>query len=301
MKVVIAGGTGFLGRSLARALIEDGRDVVVLTRGGPSGNVPGVRFVTWNPGGNGGAWAAEVAGAAVVNLAGESISARRWSSAQKERILESRLIATRRLAAAARMASPAPLAFISGSAVGYYGPLHDESVREDHPAGVDFLATVCRQWESEAIKGAGGTTRVACLRTGLVLEKDGGALPRMLTPFKIGLGGRIGSGRQYWPWIHRADWIRLVRWAIDTASVSGPINATAPHPVTNAEFTRALAAAMHRPAVVPAPAFALRILLGEMADGLLLSGQNAVPAKALRMGFTFEYPELAPALAGIFN
>ena len=168
-----------------------------------------------------GAWAAEVEGAAVVNLAGESIGARRWSAAQKQRILESRVRATRSLAQAIRAAPRSALALISGSAVGYYGPLHDEVVREDHAAGSDFLARVCAQWEAEAVQGVGGATRVVCIRTGLALEKDGGALPRMLTPFKLGAGGPLGSGRQYWPWIHRADWVALVRWAIDTSSVSG--------------------------------------------------------------------------------
>jgi uncharacterized protein (TIGR01777 family) len=309
MKVVIAGGTGFLGQPLAQALAAEGREVVVLTRGvvkdPPHGGVPRaaaarIRYVTWVPGEEGGAWKTEIDGAAVVNLAGESIGARRWSSAQKERILASRVQATRSLAHAIQGARLPALAFISGSAVGYYGPLHDEVVREDHPAGSDFLARVCEQWESEAVQGAGGATRVVCIRTGLALDKDGGALPRMLTPFKLGVGGPLGSGRQYWPWIHRDDWVALVRWLIDTTSASGAINATAPHPVTNAEFTRALGQALHRPAVLPAPAFALRIALGEMADALLLSGQNAVPAKAERLGFSFRYSNLDAAFGAIF-
>jgi uncharacterized protein len=301
MKVVIAGGSGFLGLPLAQALAADGRDVVVLTRGSAAKERPqGIRFVTWDPGDASGAWTAEVEDAVVVNLAGESIGARRWSAAQKQRIVESRVQATRGLAQAIRKAVRPATAFISGSAVGYYGPLHDEVVRETHAAGADFLAQVCEQWEAEAVQGAGGRTRVVCIRTGLALDKDGGALPRMLTPFKLGLGGPLGSGRQYWPWIHRADWIALVRWAIDTTTATGAINATAPHPVTNAEFTRALGRALHRPAFLPAPAFALRIALGEMADALLLSGQNAVPAKAQKLGFTFRYPTLDAALTAIF-
>ncbi len=209
--------------------------------------------------------------------------------------------ATRSLARAIRDAKRTVVALISGSAVGYYGPLGDEVVRENHGAGSDFLARVCEQWESEAIEGVGGATRVACIRTGLALEQDGGALARMLTPFKLGAGGPLGSGRQHWPWIHRTDWIALVRWAIDTSSASGGINATAPHPVTNADFTRALGRALHRPAFLPAPAFALRLALGEMADALLLSGQNAVPAKAERLGFRFQYSNLDAALAAIFS
>lgn len=301
MKVVIAGGTGFLGRPLAEALAADGRDVVVLTRAAAArGADRRTRFVTWAPGEEGGSWTSEIEGAAVVNLAGDPIGARRWSAAQKQRILDSRVQATRALAHAIRSAARPPLAFISGSAVGYYGPLGDEIVREGHVAGSDFLARVCEQWESEAIRGAGGVTRVACIRTGLALETDGGALPRMLTPFKLGAGGPLGSGRQYWPWIHRADWIALVRWAIDTPAASGPINATAPAPVTNAEFTRALGRALHRPAFMPAPAFALRIALGEMADALLLSGQRAIPAKAEQLGFRFTYSKLEDALRAMF-
>jgi len=304
MKVVIAGGTGFLGRPLAEALAADGREVVVLTRGDARDKAQTsksrLRFVRWNPSVEGGAWTAEIEGAAVVNLAGESIAARRWTAAQKQRIVESRVRATRSLAQAIRAAARSALVLISGSAVGYYGPLHDEVVREDHAAGSDFLAGVCAQWETEAVEGVGGTTRVACIRTGLALEKDGGALERMLIPFKLGAGGPLGSGRQYWPWIHRADWIALIRWAIDTPSASGAINATAPNPVTNAEFTRALGRALHRPAFLPAPAFALRLALGEMADALLLSGQNAVPAKAQQLGFRFRYPNLEEALSAIF-
>ena len=303
MKIVIAGGTGFLGRPLARALAADGREVVVLTRR-PSAPpaTPEARFVTWRPEGIGGAWAAEIDGAgAVVNLAGESIAARRWSSTQKQRILDSRLQATRSLAEAVRSAARPPLAFVSGSAVGYYGPLGDEIVTEATPAGSDFLAGVCAKWESEAAHAGGTGTRVACMRTGLVIERDGGALPRMLLPFRLGAGGPLGSGRQYMPWIHRDDWVALVRWAIDTPAALGPINATAPRPVTNQEFSRALGRALHRPAFMPAPAFALRLALGEMADALLLSGQRAVPAKAEHLGFRFRYTLLDEALGAIFT
>src|SRR5205823_14540148 len=180
------------------------------------------------------------------------------------------------------------------------GPPGDGTATEDTPRGSDFLADVTAQWEAEATRVAGARTRVVCVRTGLVLEKDGGALPQMLPPFKFGVGGPVGSGRQYWPWIHRDDWIALVRWAIDTPSVTGPVNATAPSPITNAEFARALGRALHRPAFMPAPAFALRLLLGEMADALLLSGQRAVPAKAQRLGFTFRYSQLDDALRAIF-
>jgi uncharacterized protein (TIGR01777 family) len=236
-----------------------------------------------------------------VNLAGESIAAKRWTAAQKQKILDTRVQATRSLVSAIRGATAPPPVLISGSAVGYYGPLGDEVVTEDTPPGSDFLARVCVTWEEEARRAATARTRVVCVRTGIVLEKDGGALPQMLPPFRFGVGGPVGSGRQYWPWIHRQDWIDLVRWAVQTPDVSGAVNATAPRPVTNADFARALGRAMHRPAFLPAPTFALRLMLGEMADALLLSGQRVVPRRAERDGFTFTYARVDDALQAIFG
>ena len=302
MKIIVAGGTGFLGRPLVEALAADRHEMVVLTRNGAATPPGGARAVHWLPNGDAGPWAAELNGAgAIVNLAGESIAARRWSAEHKRRILDSRVNATHSLVGAIGTAAAPPSVFVSGSAVGYYGPLGDEIATETTPAGSDFLARVCAQWEAEANRASSPQTRVVCIRTGLVLEKDGGALPQMLPPFKLGAGGPVGSGRQYWPWIHRADWIGLVRWTLQTAAASGPINATAPNPVTNREFARALGRALHRPAFMPAPAFALRLMLGEMADALLLSGQRAVPAKAQRLGFTFGYTDVETALRSIFG
>jgi uncharacterized protein (TIGR01777 family) len=305
VKVVIAGGTGFLGRPLAAAFRADGHDVVILSRSTAAADSRASsepRIVAWTPDANVGPWAREIDGTdAVVNLAGESIAGRRWSPAHKQRILDSRVDAARSLVAAIRTASRPPAVMVSGSAVGYYGPLGDEVVTEETPAGSDFLAQVCVRWEAEALRAATDGTRVVCIRTGLVLERDGGALPQMLPPFRFGVGGPVGSGRQYWPWIHRADWIALVRWAIATASATGAVNGTGPAPVTNAVFARALGRAMHRPAFMPAPAFGLRLLLGEMADALLLSGQRAIPAKAERLGFSFRYPTVDGALAAIFG
>ena len=303
MKIVIAGGTGFLGGPLAKALADERHDVTILTRGTPGVSpTPRVRLVQWTPNGQAGAWAAHIDGAdAVVNLAGESIAAKRWSDARKKLILDSRVRATRRLTDAIAAAASPPPVFISGSAVGYYGPLGNEIATEETPAGSDFLARVCVKWETEAARASSPRTRVLCIRTGLVLDKDGGALAKMLPPFKLGAGGPVGSGRQYWPWIHRRDWVDLVRWAIATTTASGPINATAPNPVTNAEFAYSLGHVIHRPAFVPAPAFALRFMFGEMADALLLSGQRAVPAKAQRLWFTFRYTHLDDALRAIFG
>jgi uncharacterized protein (TIGR01777 family) len=303
MKIVIAGGAGFLGRALAGALAGEAHEIVVLTRASrpaPDGGAP--RSVPWSPDGTIGAWAAEIDGAgAVVNLAGESIAGSRWSAAHKTRIRDSRIHATRSLVGAVRRAAAPPSAFVSGSAVGYYGALGDEPVTEQHAAGRDFLASVCVQWEQEALRAASSGTRVVLVRTGLVLARDGGALPEMLLPFRLGAGGPVGSGRQYWPWIHRDDWVGMVRWALATAAVDGPVNATAPNPVTNKEFARALGRALHRPAFMPAPSFALRLVLGEMADALLLSGQRALPAKAERLGFRFRFPRVEEALGDIFR
>jgi len=301
MKIVIAGGSGFLGRPLAAALAADGHQIVTLTRSAAAPVRPPTRAVAWTPDGSTGPWAAEVDGAgAIVNLAGESIAGKRWSDAQKQRILDSRVTATRSLVAAIGAAKNPPPVFVSGSAVGYYGARGDEKIPEDTPPGSDFLANVCVQWEAEAKRAPSAATRLVCLRTGLVLERDGGALPQMLPPFRFGAGGPVGSGRQYWPWIHRADWIALVRWAIRTPEVRGPINLTAPTPVTNAEFAKALGRAMHRPAFMPAPAFALKLMLGEMAEGLLLSGQRAVPERPEQLGFTFRYTRVDDALAALF-
>ncbi|HEY7287427.1 MAG TPA: TIGR01777 family oxidoreductase [Vicinamibacterales bacterium] len=308
MRIVIAGGTGFLGRPLARQLAAEGHDVVALTRGSGSqgrdsiGSGGRVRAVAWVPDGSTGPWAAEVDGAgAVVNLAGASIAGSRWSNAHKQLILDSRIQATRSLVTAIEQAEIRPPVFVSGSAVGYYGPRGDEVVTEQTEAGTDFLADVCVKWEAEAQRAASDRTRVVRLRTGLVLDKDGGALPPMLPPFRFGVGGPIGSGRQYWPWIHRDDWVALARVAIQSPNLAGPMNATAPEPVTNASFARAVGAAMHRPALLPMPAFAIRLILGEMADGLILSGQRAVPERAERAGFTFKYRRLDDALRAIFN
>jgi hypothetical protein len=305
--LVVAGGTGFLGRALTEALARRPlagapSEIVVLTRRDPPPAArPPVRFLSWTPGGMTSSWRVAVEGArAVINLAGEPIAGRRWSAAQKQRIHDSRVLATRSLVDAVLQAERPPAVLVNQSGTGYYGLLGDEVVTEDHMPGDDFLARVCVAWENEAAR-ATRATRVVCLRTGLVLERDGGALPRMLPPFWLGAGGRVGSGRQYWPWIHRRDWIELVRFAIERETVSGPLNATAPAPVTNLEFARTLGRTLRRPALLPTPGWLLTALLGEMAGVLLLGGQRAVPAKAQRLGFSFAFGRLADALRAIFG
>jgi len=307
MRIVIAGGRGFLGRPLARQLSADGHHVVILTRGLARTKRDSTlsdfsRVVVWSPDGSTGSWAADVDGSdAVVNLTGASIAGKRWSDAYKRLILDSRIQATRSLVSAILRATAPPGVMVSGSAVGYYGPRGDEILTEQANAGSDFLAGVCAKWEAEAEKAASVRTRVVRLRTGLVLEKDGGALPPMLPPFRFGVGGPIGTGRQYWPWIHRDDWVALVRLAIQSSTLTGAMNATAPEPVTNAAFAQAVGRALHRPAFLPTPGFAMRLLLGEMAEGLILSGQRAVPARAQEAGYSFKYSTLDSALRAIFS
>ena len=292
MRIVLAGGSGFLGRALRARLERDGHSVAVLTRS--PGRTPDA--VTWTPDGTVGPWASAIAGAdAIVNLAGEGIADKRWNDARRRALRDSRLLTTRSLVGALRQ-SPAPV-LVNASAVGYYGARADERVTESTPPGADFLSQLCVEWEREADQ-ASATTRVALVRTGLVLHPDGGALGQMLLPFKLGAGGPMGSGTQFMPWIHLDDWVSLVLWLIESRDARGAFNGTAPAPVTNREFAGALGRALHRPAIVPAPAFALRILLGEFAESLL-TGQRAVPARALEQGFTFRFGDLDGALADL--
>lgn len=298
MRIVVAGGTGFLGRPLRLALDAGGHDVVTLSRGGTAG----FSVAQWQPDGTVGPWARVIDGAdVVINLAGESIAAGRWTAARKKKIRESRIQATRSIRGAIAAAARQPRLLINGSAVGYYGARGDEVVTEETAPGTDFLSEVAREWEAEAAAAESPVTRVVMLRTGIVLERDGGALAEMIRPFQFFLGGPLGTGRQYMPWIHRADWIALVRFLVRSEFARGAFNATAPAPVTNAEFTTVLARALHRPAVLRAPAPMLKVILGEMAGPLLLTGQRAVPAKALEMGFAFTYANLDAALKAILG
>jgi uncharacterized protein (TIGR01777 family) len=296
MKIVVAGGTGFLGSALVDGWRRDANEVVVLTRRPRSRDQIG-----WSPGTSDTSWVKALDGAdAVVNLAGETIAGGRWSVARKAAIRDSRIRATRALASALTLAARPPGVFVSASGVGVYGPRADEPVTEETPPGFDFLASVCREWEAEALE-ASTVARVVLLRTGLVLSMNGGALEQISLPFRFFAGGVIGSGRQHMSWIHLEDWVAMVRWALATTTLSGPLNLTAPNPVTNAEFTRELAHALGRPAFVPAPAFALRLALGEMADALLLTGQRVLPAKALSLGFRFRYEKLGEALRAVYG
>ena len=292
MRIVLAGGSGFLGRALGERLQHDGHDVTVLTRR-PDPADPARR--AWTPDGTAGPWAADLNGAdAIINLAGEGIGDRRWNAARKKALVDSRVLATRSLVAALRQVAPPPAVLINASGIGYYGDRGDEVVTEATPHGDDFLSHLCLEWEREA-EQASATSRVVIVRSALVLHPEGGALAQMLTPFRFGVGGPIGSGRQYMPWIHLDDWVSLVVWLLATPEARGAFNAVAPTPVTNRAFSHALGRALHRPAFMPVPGFALRVLFGELADSLL-TGQRAIPARAIEHGFKFQFPELEPAL-----
>lgn len=309
MRFVIAGGTGFIGSPLAEVYAEEGHDVRVLTRGlrdgesrhEPGTGMPGITSVGWKPDGSSGPWAAVVDGAdAVVNLAGVPLAEGRWTPQRKAQMRDSRILSTRSIVSAITSVPAPPKVLVNSSAVGYYGN-STEPKSEESKAGEGFLANLAEDWEAEARKAEPAGTRVVLLRTGIVLEKAGGALPEMMRPFRFFVGGPMGSGRQYLSWIHRLDVIEMIRWIIETPAVSGPVNATAPHPVTNREFARALGRALHRPSLVPAPGFALKALLGEMAQPMLLEGQRVIPTRAQQHGYHFRYPEIDIAMRGIFG
>jgi uncharacterized protein (TIGR01777 family) len=302
VRILITGATGFIGAHLVRRLLGEGHAVVALTR-----NVQAARRVlpagcecrAWKPAAS--PEAAVLQGAdAVVHLAGAGIADQRWTPARKQAIRESRVAGTgalvRALAAVPAAARPATL--IAASAIGYYGDRGDEQLDEAAGPGSDFLAEVCEAWEHEAGAAEELGVRVAIIRIGVVLGRDGGALQKMLLPFRLGLGGRLGSGRQWMSWIHVDDLVGLFAYAIEHAEVCGVLNGVAPAPVTNAEFTAALGRALRRPAVLPVPALGLRLALGEMST-MLLAGQRVVPRAAQRFGFEFRYPKIEPALADL--
>ncbi len=295
MRYVIAGGTGFLGQALSQELIAQGHDVVVLTRGRARAT-GGVRQISWPDGDD---WRRAIDGAdGVVNMAGAGIADRRWSAARKEELRQSRITSTRLLVGAMRDAETRPKVFLSGSAVGFYGPQPTDGppLDESAPPGSDFMSTLAVDWEAEAHAASALGLRVVILRTGIVLDRRGGALQKMIPPFQFFVGGPLGSGRQVMSWIHLRDWIELVVWLLRRDDASGVFNGTAPHPSTNAEFSKALGAALGRPSWLPVPGFALRIIVGEMAGPALLSGQRVVPRRALEMGFQFQYPEIGAAM-----
>ncbi len=299
MRIVITGATGFIGRGLCARLAARGEEVIAVTRSPARareilGNA--VHCVGWD-GSAAGEWAGSLDGAeAVINLAGESISGGRWSAGRKAAIVRSRVLAGQALVAALRAARNKPRAFVQASAVGYYGSRGDEELAEDSAAGDGFLAEVTCAWEAstEAVEGMG--LRRVVVRSGVVLGREGGAFGRLLLPFRLYAGGPLGGGQQWFPWIHYEDEVGAILFLLGREEARGAYNLVAPGIVRNRELARLLGKAMHRPAFVPAPAPALRLLLGGMADELLLTSQRVVPRRLLEEGYAFRYPDAEAAL-----
>jgi len=293
MRVLMTGASGLVGTALAAELRTAGATVNRFAR---PGTAAAAGDVAWNPDTGEMNLAAAEGADAVVNLAGASIGGGRWTAKRKALLRSSRVDLTERLVAGLGRLNKPPAILVSASAIGYYGDRGEESLTEASASGQDFLATISRDWEAAAIKAQPFGMRTVIARFGIVLAKNGGALPRMLTPFKLGAGGRIGSGKQWMSWVALDDVVGAIRFAIEDASVRGPMNVVAPNPARNADFTRVLARVLRRPAIFPAPAFALRLMLGEMADALLLSSQRVVPQKLSEGGFRFQHAELEAAL-----
>ncbi len=300
--VVVAGGTGFIGHELTRRLLHDGHEVVVLTRSSsqPRDAIPHTRFVEWD-GQSTGEWETALEGSiAVVNLAGESIGARRWSAQQKERIVSSRLDATSAIVGAIGRLHKRPSVLVNGSAIGYYGDTGDREITEESGKGKGFLADTVDQWEAAARRVDSFGVRRVLIRNGVVLGKKATALGRMVLPFRFFLGGPLGSGRQWFPWIHIDDVIECILFAIRAENISGVYNVVAPEPVTMKRFSEILGRVVRRPSWLPVPSLALRLLLGEMSE-MILGGQKAVPARLIRAGFQFRYRNVQDALTAILG
>jgi uncharacterized protein len=303
MAILITGGTGFVGRRLQAHLKRRPEPLIICTRSPRASNETGndsqTRYLSWNPlerpfpANDPSIQNVTIDG--VINLMGEPVAGDRWTVEKKKRIRDSRVVGTRNLVDGLMKSDRIPKVLVSASAVGYYGDRGEEILTESTPPANDFLADVSQAWEAEASRLAEFGTRVVRLRIGIVLGRDGGALKEMLPIFRLGAGGKLGSGKQWFPWIHLDDLVRLIEFCLDHPAIQGPVNATAPNPVRNHEFTSVLAKELNRPAFMAVPGFALRLTLGEFASSLLAS-QRVIPEKALSAGFEFEYSQLAPAL-----
>lgn len=300
MRILVAGGTGFIGRALVEALTREPWEVVVLTRDPQSAQAllpQATKVARWDSQRLEG-WSELIEGThAVFNLAGATIG-RRWSPQVKQQIRASRLQATQAILEAIQRAAKKPAVLIQASAVGYYGAHGDEEVTEETPAGNDFLARLAVEWEQAALAAEAVGVRVCRMRIGVVLDKEGGALSRMITPFQWFLGGPLGEGKQWFPWVHRQDVVGAMLFVMRREELRGAFNTTAPNPVTMREFARLLGRVLHRPSLFCVPAFVLRLFFGEMADALL-SGQRAVPKRLLESGYEFKYPTAEEAVRAI--
>jgi uncharacterized protein (TIGR01777 family) len=298
MKVLISGGSGLVGTALTESLRSEGHTVALLVR--PDGDTS-AGDIRWDPASGFINTNAMEGADAVVNLNGASIGGGRWNSERKKILRSSRIDATRVLVDAFTRLKQKPQVFVSASAIGYYGNRGDEVLTESSTSGNDFLADTCRDWETEALRAQSSGIRTVVTRFGVILSATGGALTQMLPPFKLGLGGRLGSGQQWLSWIALEDVVGLLRAVISDEKASGALNVVSPTPVRNSEFTQVLASVLHRPAILPAPAFALRLLLGEMADALLLASQQVHSERVPAATYTFRYENLEPALHAILS
>jgi uncharacterized protein len=303
MKILITGSTGLVGATLCQELKVAGHTVCRLVR--PETNAAALHgadgfAVKWDPA-TGELGGAAVGADAVVNLGGASIAEQRWTPERKRVLRSSRVETTRALVTALSKMAARPRVLVSASAIGYYGNRGEEVLQEDSAAGNDFLSEIAKEWEGEASKAEALGIRVVLARIGIVLAKNGGALPQMARLFRLGVGGQIGSGRQWMSWISLADVVAVLKFCLENGAVRGPVNLVSPQPVRNAEFTSALAKALHRPALFAAPPFALRLAVGEMADALLLSSQRVVPAQLGKLGYSFLQPDLNAALATLLG
>jgi uncharacterized protein len=300
-RIVVTGATGLIGKALCKRLMEKNYAVVVFARdpGKARAAVPGAaEYVPWQPA-ESGAWATAIDGAyAVINLAGPSLAGKRWNAEYKRYVRDTRVLGTRGLVSAMAGANVKPHAFVSSSAVGYYGFRDDTPLDEGASPGGDFLAQLCQAWEQEALKAMAHGVRTVVVRTGIVLDGKEGALPQLMLPFKLFVGGPILPGTQWMSWIHLADEVGIIMLALEDERVRGPINATAPTPQTNRDLSKAVGAALGRPSLMPVPGFALQLMVGEFAQSLT-TGQRVLPKKAQELGYQFKYPELGPALRAI--
>jgi uncharacterized protein (TIGR01777 family) len=299
MKIAITGATGFIGSLLVDHLWKQRHQLILLSRTPPrESNVIRQQWVSWIPGISG-EWEELIDGVdGIINLAGEPIAAKRWSDAQKEKIRFSRVETTKSLVNAIAKTKQKPKFFISSSAVGYYGGRGDQIVTEETASGDDYLARVCVDWEKEARKAESFGIRIALVRTGIVLDKGQGALAKMVVPFKYFVGGPLGSGDQWMPWIHIEDQVGLLLFLIENQNARGPFNATAPNPVPMTEFCKTIGTVLNRPSWATIPAGILTLVIGEMAE-MLLNGQRAVPQAAMKFGYEFKYGNLLPALESL--
>jgi uncharacterized protein len=303
VKILISGSSGLVGSAVVDNLSHQGHDLIRLVRPGTDARhhpVSELPQVVWDP--QSGLLDSRAEGAdAIIHLAGASIAGHRWTDAWKRELRDSRVAATNRLIASLQRLHRPPQIFIAASAIGFYGSRGDEELTESSPAGTGLLAQITVDWETESARAAQSGARVVILRFGVILARQWGALPQMALPFRLGVGGRIGSGRQWVSWITLNDVVGIIRFALETNLVSGPANAVSPNPIQNAAFSSTLAHVLHRPAIFPAPPFALRLALGEMADSLLLASQRVYPSKLQRLGYRFLYPDLQPALTAVLR